>query len=503
VAAGAPQVAPSIPRGTRFRPALLWSYAVSTGTYAITAVITFILAAILGPEEFGLLWMAIVWVTLAQILLQHGPTMAVIQQDDITDAHLDAAFWTTVAGAGVFALVLAATAPLWAAFNQVPALIPLCLALTLIVPLYAVNAIPEAVLRRRMQLRGLALRYLTSGLTSGIAAIGAALLGLGVWALVVQQVGMTLTNTVLLWSMISWRPRWRRFGPQWRDIRGTSLKTLAGAVGTFLQSRADVLVMGAYFGPVMVGLFRFALRVPELILGLAARGLHDVTLPDLARHSVDREALAARLARLVRFGAVLSFPALGVVAAAAEPLVLLIGDQWQEAVTPMRVLCLAIALTLLHSLFGPALQAAQRPGLPALMTWVNAAVLMIAIYLAARLSSGAATVSQVTAVAWALVIVYAIFGIALGYLVFGQVLHTSPWPVMRAALPSLLAAGAAGGTGGAVAARLAPDVAAGWALVASVVAAGLAGTAALLLLDRQVRAWLRLGPRALRLTGGG
>jgi O-antigen/teichoic acid export membrane protein len=485
--APAPDASPRVPRGGRLRPALLWSYAVSTGMYAITAVITFILAAILGPAEFGLLWMAMVWVTLAQILLQHGPTMAVIQQDHITDDHLDAAFWSTVIGATLFALLLAAAAPLWAAFHRLPELTALCLILTAIVPLYAVNAIPEAVLRRRMRLRGIALRYLTSGLLS----IGAALLGAGVWALVIQQVGMTLTNTVLLWLMISWRPRVRRFGSALRDIRGTSLKTLAGAVGTFVQMRADVLVMGTYFGPVVVGLFRFAMRVPELVMGLAARGLHDVALPDLARHGVDRRVLAERLARLVNVGALLSFPALGVVAAAAEPFVLLIGEQWGAAVTPMRLLCLAIAVTLFHSLFGPALQAAQRPGLPALMTWLNAACLVVAIHVAARLSREATIVEQVATVAAALILVYTAFAVALGYLVFARVLRASPLPALRAALPSAAAALAAAGSGAVVPAMLDGDHPPLVVLMASVVAAGTVAGVVVLTTDRQAKAWLR------------
>jgi O-antigen/teichoic acid export membrane protein len=504
VAAADPQATPTIPRGTRFRPALLWSYAVSTGLYVITALITFILAAILGPQEFGLLWMAMVWVTLAQILLQHGPTIAVIQQEDITDDHLDAAFWTTVAGATGFAVLLAAAAPLWAAFNQLPELTALCLALTPIVPLYALNAIPEAVLRRRMQLRGIALRYLVSGLLSGVAAIGTALAGLGVWALVIQQVTMTATNTVLLWLMISWRPRFRRFGAQWRDIRATSFKTLAGAVGTFVHMRADVLVMGAYFGPVVVGVFRFALRVPELVMGLAGRGLHDVALPDLARHSLDRRALAGRLARLVHLGAVLSFPALGVVAAAAEPFVLLIGEQWTEAVTPLRLLCLAIAFTLLNSMFGPALQAAQRPGLPALMTWVNAACLVGGIYVAARLAAGASTADQVVAVAWAVIAVYAVLALTLGYLVFGRVLRVSPWSTVRAMLPSVLAGGAAAGSGMVVPAVVAGELPTLSWLALTVTVAGLLAAGVLLTVDGQVRRWLRqVGGRPGRQTGSG
>jgi O-antigen/teichoic acid export membrane protein len=481
----------TIERGTRFKRALLWSYVVTTGLYAITALMTFVLAAILGPADFGLLWMAMVWVTLAQIMLQHGPTMAVIQQDDITDAHLDAAFWSNLIGATLFALLLAAAAPLWAEFNDLPELTAVCLALTAIIPLYALNTIPEAVLRRKLQLRGLALRYLTSGLISGIAAIVCALAGFGVWALVVQQVLLTLINTVLLWLMISWRPRLRRCSQELRDIRGTSLTTLGGAAGSFLLSRADVLLMGAFFGPVVVGLFRFALRVPEMVTGITARGLQDVALPDLARHSLDRPALAARLGQLVRAGAVLSIPALGVVAAAAEPLVMVIGEDWADAAAPMRLLCLASGVMIVAGLFGPALQAAQRPGLPALVTWLNAGCLAGAIFLAAELSRDTGMHGELIAVAWAVILVNVLLAGIMGYLVFRRVLRVSPWPALRALGPSTVAAGAAVAVG-SVMPELVGDLVPFLMLVVTAGAAGLVAGVVVLGTDREARSWARL-----------
>jgi teichuronic acid exporter len=486
-----------IERGTRFKRALLWSYVATAGLYVITALMTFVLAAILGPADFGLLWMAMVWVTLAQILLQHGPTMAVIQQNDITDAHLDAAFWSNLVGATLFALLLAAVAPLWASLNDLPDLTAICLALTAIIPFYALNTIPEAVLRRKLQLRGLALRYLTSGLISGVAAIACALAGFGVWSLVVQQVLLTLINTVLLFLTISWRPRLRRCGRELRDIRGTSLTTLGGAVGSFLMTRADVLLMGAFFGPVVVGLFRFALRVPEMVTGITARGLQDVVLPDLARHSVDRPALAARLGRLVRAGAVLSIPALGVLAAAAEPLMMVIGEQWVDAAAPMRLLCLASAFMIVSGLFHPALQAAQRPGLPAVVTWVQAGLVAGAIFVAAELSRNAGTRDQLVAVAWAMVIVNGLLGIMLGYLVFGHVLRVSAWPALRALGPSTVAAGAAVAVGYPVQ-RLIGDLVPMLMLVVTTGVASLVAGAVLLSADRQARSWSRLAVDKIR-----
>lgn len=488
-----------IARGTRFRPALLWSYILSTGTYAVTALMTFILAAILGPHEFGVLWMAMVWVTLAQILLQHGPTMAVIQHEHITDRHLNAAFWSTLAGALLFTAVLAGTAPLWAALNRLPELTPVSLALAAIVPLYALNVIPEALLRRRMQLRGIAMRYLTAGLIAGVAGVACALAGLGVWALVVQQVGMTLLATVMLWLVTPWRPTRGPIRQELREIRGTSMKTLAGAVGGFISLRVDVLLMGALFGPVMVGLFRFAVRFPEMVVDLTARGLQTVSLPDLARHSEDRAALAARLGRLVHAGAVFSVPALGVLAATAEPLVLIIGEQWAEAVAPLRLLCLVSVFLLLHALFGAALQAAQRPGLPAVMTWLTAGATGAAILAAALASREADTVGRLLAVAWAMLLVQLPLVGGYGYLTYRRVLRVPAWPTVRLTAPSLVA-GAAAVAVGAVLPELLPLTGLGpvarFGLTAP--AAGIAAGVVLLGLDREARSWLAAGVSRLR-----
>lgn len=493
-----PEPAGTIARGTRFKLALLWSYVVSTGMYVNTALITFILAAILGPEEFGLLWMALVWITLGQILLQHGPTMAVIQQENITERHLDAAFWTTMIGAVIFTVLLAAAAPLWAAFTDLPELLPISLALCAIIPMYALNVIPEAVLRRQMRMKGIAIRYLAAGVISGVTAIACAVAGLGVWSLVVQQVGLTLIVTVTLWALIPWRPRLRRFGQELRDIRGTSAKTLLGAAGDFVVSRADILLMGPIFGPVVVGLFRFAVRIPEMVIDLTARGLRNMALPDLARRADDPAALADRLARLVRIAAVLSIPGLGVVVAAAEPFVLFIGAQWADAAPPLRLLCIAAAVQIVSALFMPALQAAQRPGLPAMMTWVSAALMTGAILVAAQVTAGSGIMDQLLAVATALIGVHTVLALVTGYLVFGRVLRISALPTLLAVVPSLLAALGAAAAGWAVLRLVGdgPPVLVQLLLtgtVATLVAGGL-----VLALDGQARIWLGMAVRKVR-----
>ncbi len=479
--------------------ALKWSYLLSTGGYAVVALLTFVLAAILDPREFGVLAMALVWATLAVSLLQHGPTMAVIQQDDITDDHVNAAFWSTLAGAAGFSLLFAAAAPLWAALNRLPELTAVCLALTPLVMIQALNVIPDAVLRRRMQMRGIAIRALVSNLVGGVAGIACAVAGLGVWSLVVQQLTAPTLYAVMLWSMTDWRPRLG--GPlrqPLRDIRRTSLQTYGGAVGNFLSIRSDVLLMGVFFGPVVIGLYRFAARFADIVIEVTAGGLQQVSLAHLARHGDDRPALARELGRLMHGTAVLAFPMLGVVAGVAHPLVLVIGEQWADAAGPLRVLCVVSGVWMVGTMLGLALNAAQRAGIPAAFTWITMACSASAIVIGSRLSAGGSTAQKLMAVALGMLAVQVGVVGAMCYVVFRRVLRTSIGPTVRGALP-----GAVSGASAAVAGSVVhPLVDAALATFPALVVTGTAATAAagvaLLALDGEVRGRVSRLARRLR-----
>ncbi len=484
----APEGAPVLERGdTGLGNALKWSYLFTTGGYAITAILTFILAAILSPREFGVLTMALVWVSLALVLLQHGPTIAVIQQDDVTEEHANAAFWATMAGAVGFCLVFAAVAPLWAAVNGLPELTPVCLALTPMVLITALNVIPDALQRRRMQMRGIAIRVLVANLTGGIAGVTCAVAGLGVWSLVVQQVSTPAVYGTMLWLMSDWRPRFGPIRRQLRDIRSTSLHTYAGAFGSFLSSRTDVVLMGLFFGPVVIGLYRFAARFAEMVVDLTARGLHQVSLPHLARHGSDKHGFARELGRLMHGVAVMAFPMLGIVAGVAEPLVLFIGDQWAEAAQPLRVLCLVSAIVVLAALFEPAMQAAQRPGVTAVFAWTTTITSGLAIFFAARVSINGGTSQQLMAAAWSMLAVQAGLLLVMGYVIFRRVLRVPMAPVLVAGIPGTLSGLVAAFASSGAYALVDPVLNKFFSLAASGTAGVLVAGMVLLPLDRDVR----------------
>jgi O-antigen/teichoic acid export membrane protein len=494
------------PRGAQLgRPtaklgqALRWSYVLSIGGNTVKASLTLVVAALLQPEDYGLMALAMVWIALALVLLQFGPTFAVIQQHDVTDEHVNAAFWATLVATAGAAVVLAATTPLWAAFNGLPELIPLSLALTPVVVLQSFNVIQDAVLRRRMQMRGIAVRVMVSNLGAGAVAIGCAAAGFGVWALVAQQLVWPVLYAVMLWPIAGWRPRRGPIIAPLRDLRRTSMQTYGGAVGGYFSTRVDVLLMGAFFAPQIIGLWRFAQRLSEMATELVAGGLNVVSLPHLARHGDDTPALEREQARLMYGASLLTFPALGVLAGVAQPAVLFIGSQWELAAGPLRILCLAAAVMTVGTILGVTCSAKQRSDIPALFSWITIPCLAAGILLSAWLTATGGTSGKLLGIAITTLVVQTVIAAALGYVVYRRMLRASPRSTVVLVLPGLAAAAGAALTGTATYELVDAPLNRFLDLVVSGSAAGVTALGILLTADRQVRTIARqLLDRALR-----
>src|SRR5699024_4592772 len=125
------------------------------------------------------------------------------------------------------------------------------------------------------------------------------------------QLVMNATVVVVLWTVTSWRPRFRIRLTAARELWSYSLRSAASSVGLFLGGRLDILLAGAFFGPAVVGLYRMAQRLTMMVVDLTARAMQGVSLPGLAAVQSDSQAFASRLLKMQRLTATMALPSLG------------------------------------------------------------------------------------------------------------------------------------------------------------------------------------------------
>jgi O-antigen/teichoic acid export membrane protein len=265
-----------------FLSAVKWAYVGQWGDRAFSAIFTFVLAALLGPRDFGLVAIGLVYLTFMQMFLDQGLVAALIRKADLQPEHCDSVFWMNLLLSAVLVVFTIAVAGWWGRFNHAPELRMLLSVMSLSIPLEGLSIVQSALMRRSMDFKSLSIRSNVSVLIGGAAGIGMAVSGFGPWALVGQQLCRDTSALVLLWRLGSWRPGLRFSWMHLKELLGFSTNNFVAQLGTFADAQAGPVVLGALFGPVAVGLYRLADRLMASVIMLAS-SIQTVSLPEFSR----------------------------------------------------------------------------------------------------------------------------------------------------------------------------------------------------------------------------
>jgi PST family polysaccharide transporter len=378
-----------------------WSYGATWGEKAFGALFTFLLAALLGPKDFGVVSIAVVYVLFLQMLLDQGLATALIQKKNLQPEHLDAVFWTDMS----LSLALVGSSILlsrwWAAINHAPRAAAIISVLSLCIPIEGLAIVQKSLLLREMDFRSLSIRSNVSVLIGGVVGVGMAYGGWGVWALVGQQITRDLGALILLWRLSSWRPRFSFSWKHLKDLMGFSISHFVGQLGIFADTYASSIVLGLFFGPVAVGLYRLADRIMNTVVATATSSIQSVSLPEFSRFQDDPTELRKSVLTCVRLSSTVTLPALAGVAAVGGPLMATVGAQWIRATGVLQLLCVLGMFSVFTAFTGPLLQALARVKLVAALVWVRAVVGIALLLVAGAVGRGRPISSQIMGIALA------------------------------------------------------------------------------------------------------
>ena len=278
---------------------VLWATAQRWGV-RLTSLLTFVvLGRLLEPREFGLVALASVVVSIVNVFSEVGFSTYVVQARHLDQRTLSTVFWSGSLLSAVLAggLVLSAE-PLTAHLGSPELAMPLSV-MSAVILLTALSSTQVALLKRRLAFRAIAARSLVATAVSCACAVGLALSGAGVWALVGQSVIFSLTSVVMLWSVARWRPH-RAFDIGLaREVVKYGISILGIALISRLRRSGDALVIGWLAGPLSLGFFVVATRIVEVLLDTATSVVSSVANPVFARLKDDMPRLRAAYVKAV------------------------------------------------------------------------------------------------------------------------------------------------------------------------------------------------------------
>ena len=183
-----------------------WGFIDNLSNTGIMAVVNIILANILSPEQFGIVAMSTIFITLANSLVDSGFTGALTRKLEVTSKDFNTVFYFNLAVSFFLYAILYFLSPYIARFFSQPLLCDIVRILSLSLIINALSIVQKVILIRKLDFKTQAFISLASSLISGSAGVIMALGGYGVWALVVMQILRLGINTLLLWVCSRWFP---------------------------------------------------------------------------------------------------------------------------------------------------------------------------------------------------------------------------------------------------------------------------------------------------------
>lgn len=327
---------------------MLWAYGAYVGGRAVVLISTAILAHILIPAEFGVVAVALVFMTFLETVKDMGLTQALIMappEEEATRAQTTF-IWTVTIGL-VLALAASGVGQLAAGFfghEELRAIIPV-LALTFVIE--SLGSTHDSLARKRLDYRTRAIAQGAEVIMRAATGITLALSGFGAWSLVLGYLVGATVRTTTLWTLVKFRPRLRYTRQHLGSlIRFGSALTLVDIVAA-LTSNIDYIFVGRVLGAASLGLYLIGFRLPELLIMNLAVVASDVLFPAFAE--LRKDQLEYGLLTSLRYLAAMAVPTAVGLALLARPVVLaLFGPKWHGSIEVMQVLAAFAAITAIN-----------------------------------------------------------------------------------------------------------------------------------------------------------
>jgi O-antigen/teichoic acid export membrane protein len=303
-----------------------------------------LLARILTPADFGLMAMAGTAVAVASLFSDLGLSSALIHFP-LPSKEVRAALYLLNIGLGLaLAAILVALAYPIAAFYGHQTLVPLLALLALAFPLNAAGQQFRTLAEKELRFRELAKIEMASMLVAFVVAIGAAIAGKGVFALVAGVLTNAALNSIFASRLPGNEPL--RFSSV--DFRGSRSFLAYGGhrvgdqVWNALRQQLDVIIASASATPAAVALYAVprnqSLRIANTIINPI---ITRVGLPLMARLQEDKTAIRKIYMKTMRLSASLNFPIYAFLALFPTDIIgVLLGAQWSGAARYLQIFAL-------------------------------------------------------------------------------------------------------------------------------------------------------------------
>lgn len=341
-------------------------------------VSTLLLARLLSPAEVGIYAAGTVLTGFLVMFAEGGMKGALIQREHDVDDSADTVFWATAVNGAAMSVVALLASPLVAWYFRSETAGQIAAVTSGMLLMQALTNVPDGLLQRRFDFKRRMIVDPARSIAFGAMAVVLAVLGFGVWSLVIGNYFSMAVWLIGTWALGRWRPgRGRPSIALWRQLARFAYPLLIQSVVWQVREAGQAALVGRFLGAASLGQFRYGRRVGLVPAQAVVQVGSYVLFPAFSRLASEPERLKVAFLRSLRWLWISAAPVAALIVAVGEPsVVLLLGERWREAglfLVGMAGYGASIALK------AAAGEAIKGTGRSRLLNWASAAQLVLGL----------------------------------------------------------------------------------------------------------------------------
>lgn len=328
----------------------MWRLAERFGAQIVQLIVSIVLARLLAPEAYGTVTLVIVITNIFQVFVDSGLANALIQKKNADDLDFSSVFYFNVIWCLILYGFIYFSSPFIANFYNNPELTSITRVLGLTIIISGLKNVQQAYVTRTLQFKKFFFSTLIGIIISAIIGIIMAVLGFGVWSLVVQKVLNILIDTIILWLTVQWRPIKMFSFSRLKELITFGWKLLLSSLLDTVYTNLRSMIIGKIYNEESLAYYNQGNQLPNILAININSAIDSVLFPVMSKEQNNIQIIKSMTRRAIKMSTYIMTPIMiGLLFTADNVIKIIFTDSWLQCVPYLRIFCITYIFYPIHT----------------------------------------------------------------------------------------------------------------------------------------------------------
>jgi O-antigen/teichoic acid export membrane protein len=305
-----------------------------------------IMARLLTKSDFGLMALASSFIGFAAIFSEGGMGEALIQKNNISQKHMNAALHASFCIAVILFIVFFLSAEYIAIFFNQPSLKLVIQIIGFTIILNSLGSISSALLQKNFRFQTTSIINIISTVIGYIIGILLAFNNFGIWSLVIATIVRSCISSITLLIASPLEISFKNYLAELKELFSFGFGIILLRINNFIVNQGTNITLGKILQTNQLGVFERTFSIKSLPGSYIGDILDTILFPALSEIQDEKERLFRTFQQTLGIVISLLFPlTIYLIFFSKEIILILLGNNWLEATFPLQIMLISLSLS--------------------------------------------------------------------------------------------------------------------------------------------------------------